>query len=499
MLTSLQTHSDLFSRLVRRFRGADSSPTSADTPTRWFRRNRPVVIVLAGLVTTGIVLLASSATITVISTNQVSNEAWSGYRWEPSAAVGSTTWAHTWASYTLSALVGSLVSSWNGSSWNAPTQLIPPSGLPTGDVNLAWDSARNRFVFALLDLPNSGNHTVWYGYSTDSTGTSWVSTSTAIFPAGAGDWDYPSIGVDGSGRVIIGAVKFPGPTGYYSAVSTDGINFSAPAFVTSSGAQSRVVATGSLFEAFVPTLNGSFLPVAVNRYESSDGVTWSGPFSIATFGAPLNNSPSAPTIFYAPLLAAQGYPNGLWTVAFQINNGGYNNIYICTSDRGCGIVNSAPDDQFLVGTSVSADRGYWIGYLTYSTLVSRGLPLITQAIYFPAGLGPIGATTNTGIDPTSWLPVPRCSTTCYGAGDFNTIASNPFAAATTPFVEQTARHNDLFQSFVQDPQASNVPNFKPAFVPYPIGADLSSIGQLVPAQSVALAPVLRQAIPRVVQ
>lgn len=494
-----------FARTWKTLRQFPASQT-LDRSQAWRRkldRYKLGILTVAGLALAAVALFASGGTISVISTNRVSNEAWSGYRWEPSAAVGSTTWAHAWASYNnLSTLVGSLVSSWNGSSWNSPTQLTTPTGLRAGDVNLAWDSVRNRFVFAALDLPGTGNDSIWYGYSSDSSGTAWTFTSTAVFPAATGDWDYPSIGVDGAGRVIIGAVKFPGPTGYYSAVSSDGITFSAPSFVASSGAQSRVVATDSLFEAFVPTLNGSHLPTSVDRYESSDGVTWSGPFSIATFSAPLNNSPSAPTIFYAPLLAAQGYPNGLWTVAFQINNGGYNNVYICTSDRGCGIVNPEADDQFLVGNSVSGDRGYWIGYLTYSTLVSRGLPLITQAIYFPPGLPAIGATTNLGIDPTSWLLLPapsRCSTACYGAGDFNTVASNPFANATTPFVEQTARQNDLFQSFVQDPPTSNVSNFIPKFEAYPVGSDLTSLGQAVPAQSVALPPDLTKGIPEVVQ
>jgi hypothetical protein len=498
VLTHIRKNFNRISKILGTFQ-TSPPPEYSQVGKRSPSRYKSVFLTVSGLVLTAVALLASSGTISVISTNRVSNEAWSGYRWEPSAAVGSATWTHAWASYTLSTLVGSLVSSWNGSSWNSPTQLTPPTGLRTGDVNLAWDSLRNRFVFAALDLPATGNHSIWYGYSSDAFGTSWTFTSTPVFSAAAGDWDYPSIGVDGAGRVIIGGVKFPGPSGYYSAVSSDGMTFSAPSFITSSGAQSRVVATDTLFQAFVPTLNGSSLPIAVNRYQSSDGVTWSGPFSIATFSAPLNNSPSAPTIFYAPLLAAQGYPNGLSTVAFQINNGGYNNVYICTSDRGCGIVNPAADDQFLVGNSVSADRGYWIGYLTYSTLVSRGLPLITQAIYFPTGLPPIGATTNTGIDPTSWLPVSRCSATCFGAGDFNTVASNPFASATTPFVEQTARQNDLFQSFVQDPPASNVPNFTPKFEPYPVGSDLTNLGLAVPAQSVALSPELTRGIPEVVQ
>lgn len=315
------------------------------------------------------------------------------------------------------------------------------------------------------------------------------SKPTAVFPSSQALWDYPSIGVDASGRIIIGAVAFPGPTGYYASVSTDGITFSAPALVVNpgmgngGGARSRVIATNNFFRAFVPTLNASFLPTAVNRYQSSDGIHWTGPNLIATFSAPLNNSPSSPFIFYAPLLSAAGYTDGRWTTAFQINNAGFNNVYICTSDRGCGIANPQKDDEFLIGVSTSVDRRYWIGYLAFSTLNTRQLPLITQAIFFPAGQAPVGATTNTGIDPTKWiLRNDRCAVgSCYSAGDFNTVASNPFASATTPFVKQDFRQTDLFQSFVQDPNAaSNVPNFVPGFIPHPLGADLRALGVVEP-------------------
>lgn len=432
------------------------------------------------------VLLASGGVIIVISTNLVSGTGQVAWRWEPSAAAGST-WVHSWAEFPVSNTnaFNSFVSAWNGSSWGAPFQLTAPNGVQQGDVNVAWDSVRNRFVFCTLDGPG-GN--VWYGYSTDSSGTNWIFQPAAVFPSSTGFWDYPSIGVDASGRIIMGAVNLYG-TGYFSAISSDGYNFSSPSLVvnpsTGHGARSRVVATNSLFEAFVPELDSNYNPTAVDRYESADGVSWAGPYNLATFAAPLNNSPSSPYIFYAPLLAATGYTNGLWAMAIQINNGGYNNVFICSSDRGCGIVNGGPDDQFLNGISVSGDQGYWISYLTYSTLNTRQLPLITQAIYFPLGQGGIGATTNTGIDPTSWIVRPagnRCSMACYAAGDYNTVASNSFAAATTPFVRQDNFQTDIYQSFTEDPQATaNVPNFKPNFIPYAVGSDLRSLGVVNPA------------------
>ncbi len=444
---------------------------------------------LLALATVGL-LFASGGVIIVISTNQVSNEPFSGVRWEPSSAAGAT-WASSWASFPDSNpnSFNSYVSAWNGSSWNAPTTLIAPNGQSQGDVNVAWDAVRQRFVFVTLDGPG-GN--VWYGYSNDSSGTSWTFRPTAVFPSSTGTWDYPSIGVDVSGRIIVGAVRFPGPTGYFAAMSTDGFNFSSPVQIGSMpGAQSRVVATNNVFHAFVPTLNSSSLPVAVYRYQSTDGVNWSGPYTVATFSAPLNNAPSGTNIFYAPLLAATGYTNGLWATAFQINNGGYNNIYLCTSDRGCGLVNAGADDQFLGGVSVSGDSGYWVSYYTYSTLYTRQLPLVTQSIYFPSGQAAIGATTNTGIDPTSWqLRYNRCSSPCYAAGDFQTISSNPYAASHNPFIRQSARHDDLFQTFAQDPaDQPNVPNFKPNFIPYPMGAALANIGAALPSKAVEALPV----------
>lgn len=455
-------------------------------------------------------LLASSGVIVVLSTNLVSNDSSTAVRWEPTSAAG-TTWLHAWAE--IGSGVNSFASCWNGSSWAAPQPLTAPNGLGTNDVNMNWDSGRARFVFVALDTPCSGcAHNVWYGYSTDSSGSSWVfgNSTQPIFSSGAADWDYPSVGVDSSGRVIAGAVKFlacPPPQtgecsyGYYSVISSDGTSFSSQYPIVSSlnsGAQSRVVATNDQFEAFVPTLtviNGSWLPTYIARYESSDGVNWNGDLGIGmgSFGAPNNNTPpgtfSIGPIFYAPLLAAQGYTNGLWTVAFQANNAGYNNVILCTSDRGCGWVNAAADDEFLVGTSVSGDSGYWVSYYAYQN--PRNPPLITQAIYFAAGQSGIGATTNTGIDPTHWTTSQyRCPVTCYEAGDFHTVASNPYASSTTPFIQQgSGKQNDLFQGFVQDPQTvANVPNFKPNYIPISRGTDVTGMAAPVSSGAFALPP-----------
>lgn len=233
----------------------------------------------------GLALIASSSTISVISTNKVDNNGKVGNRWEPTSAVGSTTWATGWTEICGSCMPvkDSYMSGWGG-PWSTQFVLRTPGGVSLGDVNLAWDAVRGRFVFAALEIatPPPPQPSVWYGYSTDAHGTSWV-VQTKVFSGtfSSAGWDYPSIGADASGHIIMGAVSElnsgctmpPCANGYYSNISTDGIHFNAsPSLVTSgvgtgAGAQSRVIATTtSLFHAFVPTLNNNNLPT-----KSSDG------------------------------------------------------------------------------------------------------------------------------------------------------------------------------------------------------------------------------------
>ena len=155
---------------------------------------------------------------------------------------------------------------------------------------------------------------------------------------------------------------------------------------------------------------------------------------------------------------------------------------------GCGLVNAAADDQFLGGTSVSADRAYWVSYYTYSTLNTRSIPLLKQTSYFPASGPNIGVTTHSDINPTYWVPdkptSTRCgSVLCFEAGDFHTIASNPYAAASTPFIRQDTGYpfTDLAQDFVSDPPSPQGPGiFTPNFVPFPLGSDLTQLAVFVP-------------------
>jgi hypothetical protein len=334
-------------------------------------------------------------------------------------------------------------------------------------------------------------------------------------PASGVAWDYPSVGVDASGRIVLGAVKFSDSSieGFWVAVSNNGgSTWSTPVRIgVNPGHKSRVVATSNLFEAFIQISDQSLNPVGIDRWESSDGISWAFAGSINGFAAPLNRSPqnyistataacpdpnqpcnctdsgcaipSNPCrrIGYSPAIDAKGFTNGLWVVGVPINNGGFNNIYICTSNRGCGIVNAAQDDQFMFAVSVSGDNGYWVSYLTYSTLQTRNLPLIQQNIYFPSGQAPIGATTYTNIDPRAWAvecPNAICGTnSCFLMGDYNGMSSNPYAASSSQFARKVGTSSELTQVFAIDPpQKPNVENFKPNFIPYPMGANLTSLG-----------------------
>ncbi len=499
---------------------------------------RKTLVLVFGVLGSSFGLLAVNGVIRLdknYPTNRVSGTS-SYTRWEPSGAAGST-WFHTWLEFVGSS-INSYSSTWSGTGWRSPVALTAGNGDTTNDVNINWDSYRSRFVLAALDTTANGNsnpHDVWYAYSTDANGSAWTGwvdpfvagTVPAGAPAGCGgaNWDYPSIGVDASGRVIIGAVYFSSSNGYecgfWTVESSNGTSFTSPHLVGTvpssclvsypsiptgaCGPQSRAVATNNLFHAFVPTLNSTFLPTLIRRWQSSDGVSWGNvPYSIGvgSFAAPWNNTPdgtSSTIIFYAPLLAAQGYTNGLWTVAFRAMNNNYNNIIICTSDRGCGWGNAYADDQLLVGTSVSGDSAYWVNYFTYQS--PRNPPLMMQALYFPHGQSGIGATTSSNLQVTSWLyttslETPRCRSTtngqvesCYAMGDFNTIGSNSYAAASTPFVCSNTSSppcntpKALYQDFVEDPQGpSDLVNFTPNYVPIPFGADVTSVGNRTPGQ-----------------
>ncbi len=522
---------------------------------------------LVGLLAVSLVLSLYGTNNTIIGSciYLISRETTGAERWEPSSAVTTQAWATSWGE--LKPVPGSYVARWAGQGpWGSTTPL-QVNGLNTGDIYLAFDSAYNsgqgRFVLAAMDLTTAPS--IWFGYSTDASGGQWAFRQNAVMASSTTvsdnstttvTWDFPSIGVDASGRIIVGAARIqtittqiPGQppliTTTYDfrvVVSTNnGGTFSDPPVLvpgtTDLGASnhlSRVVATDNEFHVFVQAQIDAFSR-NLNRYHSSDGMTWIGPETLVTFSNPkaysqpfyrwgywdgcpdpkrscsCTNVPPTQTcgpIFYGPNVDARGYKNGLWTVAIQIavpySGIPYNNIYIYMSSRGGGLVNAFPNDQFLAGTSVSGDGGYWVALHTFSSVDPPPspygvLPLITQALYFypPPLPSPdrIGVTTHFNVNPKAWYyskptdlgyRCPLALPGCYGSGDYAGIASNPSHYASTPFVAQAPpsrpTHNDLYQRFLLEPpaQTPSANSFVPNFIPYPIGADLRIVGQAVP-------------------
>lgn len=440
----------------------------------------------------------------------VTNNSTRAYRFEPSSAAG-TNWAMSWQDVAGPA-TDWFVSAWNGSAWNTPTSLssvIP--GTQPWDTFLSWDSVMGRFVFVCLDNgSSSANSNVWYGYSTDQNGTAWVvgNGGRPVFAASLASWDYPSVGVDASGRIVVGAYSLSSPNGFWSVVSSDhgnsfsGINLSGTTGRVAaasgsnpfrSGRKSRIIATDSKFMAFVAEETGfsSGIPVAIERYESVDGINWGSPSDVFSFAAPPNNSPANITcgpngcgaIYYSPGVDAKGSTSGAWVMTVPVNFNGASNIMMCASSRGCGLVNAANDDEFLAGTSVSTDGRFWVSYFTYSSLgipaTAGSLPLIKQSIFFPfSSGGGVGTSSDSDIDPSYWMPdqfdhCPKIA--CFSSGDFATIASNPFAGVTTPYTKHVpdgagsdGNFNHMQQIFSIDPQGPPPPhNFKPNTIWFP--------------------------------
>jgi len=170
--------------------------------------------------------------------------------------------------------------------------------------------------------------------------------------------------------------------------------------------------------------------------------------------------------------------------AFQVNYQGYNNVAVCASNRGCGSVNQGPNDQFLMGASISGDMGTWVSYFTYNNPADRSpaSSINTHAFYYPPVGNPAAAVTASGIPATSWWPgtANRCAQNvyCYVQGDYVSIASNSFAGASTPFITSGGSFNAFRQLFLVDPPGDPIAgNFKPNFVPFPAGADLRAQGK----------------------
>jgi hypothetical protein len=468
---------------------------------------RYCLLILSALASMGeywVAVADTGTSITSYGPYVVSSTATRKYRFEPSSAAG-TTWATSWND--TGGDDNWFISTWNASasSWRAPINVASIVGFTNPgltDVYLSWDASMNRFVFVVLENRPNNLNSVWYGYSTDDQGTSWVlgnSGRPVISANGTYWWDYPSIGVDGYGRIIIGAYLRTTPNSFWTVMSTDnGASFTSvnPTNSTSgrvapssqanpvrSGRKSRVIATDTKFMAFMAqeTAFASGVPVGVERYESTDGIQWSLVQTFPSFSPPPNNSDagkacspngSCQAIFYAPGVDAKGSTSGAWVMVVPINYNGYSNIMMCANSRGCGLVNAGNDDQFMAGTSVSTDGRFWVSYLAYSTLDTRSLPLIKQSIFFPYSTGGgVGDTTDNNIDPGYWIPDSgKCTIACFTSGDFASISSNPYAATSTPYTKQVpdttppspdSSFNHLQQIFSVDPPGSSATNFKP--------------------------------------
>jgi hypothetical protein len=261
-----------------------------------------------------------------------------GHQWEPTSAVTGVTWAAGWEDWEAQLSYVAVYDNVNCCRWNAPILLTPLGDTESyTDLNLASDLYRDRFVYVGLGnnaIPDGGiGKQIYYGFSNDGTGSSWVDAAAIFKNSAAGcnsgekvAWDYPSVAVDGGGHVIVGAVQMCGVNnrlnGYwivtaFAFASGSAPNFSQPTFSTpvqlqttpvsgmgvQEGTGARVIATSNnVFEVFVPSMVQSVnLPNNVARCEGilrSDGsVTWTWfrgvlePWIGQTpFGEPLNNT-----------------------------------------------------------------------------------------------------------------------------------------------------------------------------------------------------------------
>jgi hypothetical protein len=455
------------------------------------------------------VAIAGGGFVQLISNNQVS-ATYMDHRWEPSSS-DSGNWVTSWNDLGGLSNIRGLTSAWTGTIWASQIEHQAPGGLPIGDLNLGWDPQRWRHVLAMIDL--GALPSVWYKYSLGSTGAVWSSTAIQAMPSFPGSgiwWDFPSIAINGNGRIVISASAIwdhpnnPCPDanfGYYSVVSTDGgTTWNGPYQVVSCGGGiSRLVASGSGFHAFIldRTNPSSY---TLWRHYSADGITWTqvNP-PIAQYGMPLATSPgkysnSCPNpnqpcncsgtncgpIAYASEPDVAGSSSGLgWVIAFPVNGFGMNWINVAT-ELGGGVTISHTTDLFLHGISTSPTGDWWLNYETYTGAPNRFLRLFQGVVYRTYSSSYLGATIVPNIDPKSWFffqsPGFRCrNIPCFAAGDYMHPASNPYTGASIPVITQSSYQTDLRQSFVQDPAEPNVPQFLPTIRPFAVGTDLRNM------------------------
>jgi len=447
------------------------------------------------------------ANIVVMLERSPSGSSMNTYHFQADAASG-TSWLTSWTEFLFPLgaqipVAASFVSAWAGSAWTTKYELRTPTQIPFGNVYTTWDHVRNRFVAVAQDGNFGTGTSIWFAFS-DGSGRNWqvqpVPVLSSSFPY---QWDLPSVGINAQGHIAIGAASKQGnnPNGFWTVISLDGgVTFSpVPNRVSfaGSGVRSRIVGTDTKFHVFSPVLGGLNLPVNVARFESisynSSGITWGLANNIfpTDFTAPIaysalqicDGARGCGNIWYAPYLEAKGYTNGMWAVAFSMSVDSKNYIYIHTSSRGGGIAHRSGPDQFLPAVSVSGDGGYWLSYWTFQN-ESPVFPLVKRhVLYFPLGEVGIGAEPKLNVNPSKWVRVGTgllgCLSPvgCFEAGDYHTMASNPFAGSLMPYVDNgLPGPTSLGQQFLQDPPAPLQPaHFKPVFFPIDSGTDLKAL------------------------
>ncbi len=239
------------------------------------------------------------------------------------------------------------------------------------------------------------------------------------------------------------------------------------------------------------THNDGLQATQINRYDSADGSTWSGPTQVVTISPPKIRSTSnfcgthgCGTIFYATVPDAAGSANGRWVLAFAgwDSAAATNDISVAMEGYGIDQWHSSTGDMFVEGVTTSDSGDYWLNFHTYQ-VQQENLPIAQGAVY-QNRLNSPQALLNRDIDPTSWLlagPSPgpldtysRCGQTmnCYVAGDYMRPSSNMFASSSLPFIKQSDNQSDLFQMFAQDPQGDPPSGPVRLVGHYPLGTNL---------------------------
>ena len=415
--------------------------------------------------------------------------------------------------------VHAYTSVWNG-GWAAGAE-HRANGNPMIDQYLYWDATRARYSHVALDY-NVGWNSAYLSWSTN--GNTWTGPMLCGTAATSGQratglaadlyvnisWDFPSVAVNSTGRIVAGASKISsGNQGYWTAYSDDGgTTWHGPNPVLSvRGGTSRLVWSQSGFHVF--TVNTTGAPTYIlEHYKSSDGVTWAKQSNVSTYTMPWE---SATITGLGGDLSFASTPDAVassglgWVVAFPLNISSRNAINIST-ELGGGVTVNYTTDLFSHGIATSS-RGDW--YLSYQTFQGgiRVLPVEENVVYRVPGSNPsyLGATIYTGIDVTQWFyfnSPGRCTNTpCYASGDFFRPTMNTVTGASVPIIRQSTNLNDAAQTFIQDPQTANVPQFLPQIEPYILGTDISWKGVVTPelllqaqANTLRLSPMIAEAL-----